>query len=211
MVAEKNNELVLEFDDFHWLAPENCLAVIKRFTEAVPSIKLTMFTVPFLRGNALFANPEWCREVAELCGNGNLEIARHGCSHAPLEYEHCNYDYAIKSLLLGNNILETSGIPYVRVFRGPYWGLNSDTVRALNELGYTHLFNHRDHSAVGKAFNGKVVFYNWNLGQPAPAFRFLVGHGHTHDVCGNGIEQTFDRIMNVISERNPTFLFSSEV
>lgn len=208
---QANNELVLEFDDFHWQAPENCLGLIQRFCKEVPHIKLTMFTVPFLRGAALFADPAWCKAVADLCHSGNLEIARHGCTHAPVEYEHCDYDYAIKSLLLGDNILEAAGIPYVRVFRGPYWGLNAETVRALNELGYTHLYNHRDHAAIGKGFRGKVVFYNWNLGFAAPDFRFLVGHGHTHNVCDNGIEETFDRVMEVVAKRKPTFLFTSEV
>ena len=207
----KNIKLVLEYDDFHWDKPENCLDIIERFVSVVPNIKLTMFTVPNLRGNLLFQNPEWCKRVAELCNQGVLEISRHGWTHAPLEYEHCNFDYAMNSLLLGDKVLDSAGIPYARVFRGPYWGLNHETVRALNELGYTHLYNHIDHSSIGHDFRNKVVFYNWNLGLEPPEFKLLIGHGHTHNVCGNGIEETFERVINFIDINSPEFLFSSEV
>lgn len=203
--------LVLEFDDFHWQAPENCLALVKRYIEIEPSIKISLFTVPCLRGHPLFDDKQWCKDVASLCEKGNLEIVRHGYLHSPLEYEHCQYDYAINSLLLGDKIIEAAGIPVVKVFRGPYWGLNEPTVRALNELGYTHLYNHRDHTSVGRMFKGRVVFYNWNLGEKAPDFRLLVGHGHTHNVCGNGIEETFDRVLATVRELSPTFLFASEI
>lgn len=209
MNSKKN--LVLEYDDFHWLNPENCIETIRRFKKLVPNIKLTMFTVPYLRSKALFENKEWCYEVRELVSSGTLEIARHGYLHSPLEYEYCDYDYAIKSLILGDQILNHSGIQFVKVFRGPYWGLNSYTVSALNDLGYTHLYNHIDHSEIGHNFNGKVVFYNWNLGKAPPDFNLSIGHGHTHNVCGNGIEETFDNVIDFINTNEPNFLFSSEV
>ncbi len=123
MIDKTYKQLVLEYDDFHWLEPENCLETIMRFKQEIPGIKLTMFTVPSLRGNPIYNNLDWCRKVAKLCHEGVLEIARHGFTHSELEYEHCNYDYAINSLLLGDKILEAAGIPFVRVFRGPYWGL----------------------------------------------------------------------------------------
>jgi len=203
--------LILEYDDFHWAAPENCLDVIERFKSEVPDIKITMFTVPNLRGAPLYDNVDWCRRVRALCDEGTLEIARHGFSHSPLEYEYCDYDYAVKSLLLGDRILETAGIPYVKVFRGPYWGLNDATVMALNNLGYTHLYNHIDHSSIGHNFNGKVVFYNWNLANEAPDFNFLVGHGHTHNVCGNGISETLEKVLSFIHKVHPKFKFASSV
>lgn len=205
-----SSRIVLEYDDFHWLSPENCLDVVERFIENFPDIKITLFTVPMLRQRPLWDNSEWCDKVRALCDRGFLEIARHGLYHAQEEYRHCNYDYAIKSLLLGDRILDESRIPYVKVFRGPHWGINDSTVRALNELGYTHLFNHVDHAKIGKAFLGRVIYYNWNLADPAPDFRFIVAHGHTHDVCGNGISQTFTKVVELIKKRNPHFIFASQ-
>lgn len=203
--------LTLDYDDFHWFEPENCIDHVIRLVEVFPQIKVSLFTVPMLRQSPLWDDRQWCDRVRALCERGNLEIARHGLYHTQEEYRHCDYDYAIKSLLIGDRILDESGIPYVKVFRGPHWGINDATVRALNELGYTHLYNHVDHASIGRNFLGRVIYYNWNLAHPAPDFRLLIAHGHTHDVCGNGIAQAFEKVSSLITQRNPKFLFASEV
>ena len=38
--------VILEFDDLHWLYPENCLEYIDAFVEDFPDIKLSFFVIP---------------------------------------------------------------------------------------------------------------------------------------------------------------------
>ena len=51
--------------------------------------------------------------------------------------------------------------------------------------------------------NNKVIYYNWNLKDEAPVETLLVAHGHTHNVCQNGINETMHRIKKFIREQKP--------
>ena len=57
--------LVLEFDDLHFMPPEDCMETIDKYVKAYPDIKLSFFTIPLLRGFPLGSNPEWCARLKE--------------------------------------------------------------------------------------------------------------------------------------------------
>ena len=207
--------LVLEFDDFHFLDPENCLKTINKYVNIIPKIKISLFTVPMLRGIPLFMNQAWCYQVRNLIQQGSLEICRHGLNHDVLEFRNLSYEEAKKKLMIGDHIFEVAGLQTQKVFRAPFWGINENVVHALNDLNYTHLYNHRDYSYLDALFKAKVVRYNWNLSDPfddslRPEWG-VIAHGHTHDVCGNGIEETFQRVIDVLKSRPFEFKFTSEV
>ena len=59
-------KLILDFDDFHWLSPENCIDTLNTLVKIVPDIKISLFTVAYLRGRYLHENQEWCNSVNKL-------------------------------------------------------------------------------------------------------------------------------------------------
>lgn len=205
-------KLVLEYDDFHYLSPENCLSILDIMIAEFPDIKVSLFAPPALRYMPITYNPEWCSNVRKYIDSGNIVLARHGLTHDYLEFQKMSLDNSIEALKTGDEIFNKASLPYVKVFRGPYWGINKEAVEALNVNGYTHLYNHEDHRAYSKFFNGKTVYYNWNLkDEEPPDTDLIIAHGHTHNTCSNGILETFDRVRRYIENNNPEFLFVHEV
>jgi hypothetical protein len=58
-----------------------------------------------------------------------------------------------------------------------------------------------------------IVYYNWNLKDEYNYEAFenpikkdiVVIHGHTHNVCGNGIEESFPRFENFMGRHEVEF------
>lgn len=214
-------KLVLEYDDLHFMEPENCMKTIDRFVERYPEIKISFFTIPFLRGFPISGNPTWAEELRKHIENDNVRLAVHGLNHTPEEFKFFNYDQSIACLTTAESLFVEAGLPFVKVFRGPHWGLCEDSVKALLSLQYTHLYNHEDYQELGDSVKNKikVKYYNWNLAEDPPARSLLdsiagkplIAHGHTHDVCGNGIGETFDKVCNFLDNNKVDFKFVDEV
>jgi len=219
-------KLVLEYDDFHWMDPENCLDTVDKFVGRYPEIKLSFFSIPHLRGFPMNSGSGWCEEVREHIGNGNVQLARHGFYHTQEEFKHYNYDQAITSLVMGDDVVKDAGLSEAKVFRAPHWGLCEGAIKALVDMEYTHLYNHEDYIDMAEPFKNqiKVMYYNWNLADDEPekdtgisrlinklAPKTIIAHGHTHDVCGNGISQTFDKVCDFIENNSVEFRFVNEV
>lgn len=208
--------IIIEYDDFHWEMPENCLSSIYKIISEFPGIKISLFTIPFLRKKSLYEDRTWCRKVGKLIESGHIEIERHGFLHSTLEFKSEDLIYIREAILLGDSILAKSGLISKKVFRGPYWGISSQAINILNDLGYTHLYNHVDYSHLDSIFKNKVVYYNWNLADESPqaidpGYGFIVAHGHTHNVCNNGIEESMNRLRDFIYNNDVTFKFASEI
>lgn len=202
--------LVLEFDDLHFLEPENCLKEIQFLVNKYPSIKLNFFCTPFLRNQKLSDNKIFCSKIKEL--SNNIEILVHGLTHSIEEFKHVSYDTAKTKLMLAEFIFEDCDIPFKKIFRGPHWGINIETICALKTLGYTAIFNHEDYRHL-ETSGIKYVYYNWNLKDEffLEKEELIIAHGHTHNVCGNGIKESMNRITNFIDTYSPEFKFASEV
>jgi len=205
--------LVLEYDDLHFLEPEDCLPQIQELVRTFPDIKISFFCPPLLRGTPIYKNMEWCAEVRKLIESGNVCLARHGLTHEPEEYKNLDYHDCSFRLGVGDAAHQFAKLPFVKVFRGPHWGLCDSALRALVEAEYTHLYNHEDYRELGERYKSQIniKYYNWNLKDDAPDEEMLITHGHTHDVCGNGIEETYDRLVSFLDKNKPTYKFVDEV
>ena len=67
---------ILDFDDFHYKSPENCLSTIYKLISKIPNIKLSLFTVPMLDGLPIFENKKWCTELMYLIESNTGTIGR---------------------------------------------------------------------------------------------------------------------------------------
>ncbi len=203
--------LVLDFDDFHHLSPENCIGQVKNIAKLFPSVKILLFTIPRLRNIPLKDNQEWCNDVRNLINSGTIQLGVHGLDHSPEEFRYLSKEQAIDKLLVAHQIFEEANLPYVKVFKGPHWGLGKGTLEALEELKYTCVFSHEDYTQLHKETNLPIVIYNWNLKDEPENIDVLYGHGHTHNVCGNGFEEIFHRLVLFLSLNKVTHKFPEEL
>jgi len=216
--------LILEFDDFNPHPEVDCLAEIKAFVRVFPEIKLTMFTPALYKDTPLYSNPTWCDEVRKLIKSDNLRLAVHGCYHTNEEFKNIDYQDAIRTIVRAESIFRVAALPFIRCFRGPHWGINQSTYNALKWLDYTHVYTHEDYKELADANQDVTnVIYDWNLsGLYIPprkkdvfgfsdGFQVIVGHGHTHNVCGNGIQESSARIDDFIRTYTPKFNFADEI
>lgn len=204
--------LILEYDDFHWKSPENCLSTIQRFVDRFPNIKISLFSTPIHSYLPYRDDLNWCNSVRKLIESGNIHLAVHGIYHDSEEFKHKNFANACYSLKMAEEEFEKSSLPFVKVFRGPHWGINNETYAALECLDYTHIYTHEDYRhLITPERKIKSVIYNWNLKDEAPDLDLLIAHGHTHSVCSNGIQETFDKVSTFIENNNPSFRFVNEI
>ena len=112
------------------------------------------------------------------------------------------------------NIFEKNNIDFLKVFRGPQWGINEYTFEALIDLNFTHIYSHENYLELNNKFkdNIKIIYYNWNLKDNFELKNeIIIAHGHTHNVCDNGIEETFDKIKNINKKYNINFLKANKI
>ena len=199
MPNSKNINLILEYDDFCDQEPENCLNFIDEIIEENKKIIFNMFTVPCMK-NKKIQDLFWIEKVKNHIKNNNLNIGIHGLFHNQEEFKYLTKNQAKEKLLISMDILTTLDIKFEKIFRGPHWGINADVYEALIDLNFSHVYSHENYKTLNDIFSKdiKIVYYNWNLKDD---FVFnektIVAHGHTHDVCDNGIKETFHKIKNL--------------
>ena len=206
--------VIFDFDDLHWLEPENCLSTIQEIVDAVPDIRLSFFTVPNLREFAIGYKKKWCDEIIQLIDSGNVALGTHGLVHSCEEFKNKTKQEALNALHDADCLFRQAGLPTQKVFKGPHWGINAATYETLIELGYTHVYTHPDYAhLVDKFPQIKSVYYNWNLKDEFEQGKedIIIGHGHTHETCGNGIAQVKDRIISFCREHEPEYKFIHEI
>lgn len=209
-------QLVLEYDDFCDQSPEDCLNFIEKQLVDDDKIKITLFTVPAMRGRAI-GDPVWVGRVKTLIQQDKIRLAVHGLFHTPEEFKNLNASEIHRRLNLAEEIFESLDLPYIKVFRPPHWTPSDDLHEVLAERGYTHWYNHQMHKSyeyLEPGYKCAPVHYNYNLADGLEKFPDLaskvVAHGHTHDVCGNGIVQTWDRVATIRDTYNPEFVFADK-
>lgn len=206
-------KLALEFDDFNPKPEVNCIDTIDKLVSRYPNIKLTFFTVALYERVPLFSNREWCKRVLKHIENNNVRLAVHGLYHTVEEFKNKSKNDALLSIVIAESVFKVSKLPFVKLFRGPHWGINENTYEALIELEYNAVFTHSDYSHLIQKFPCiKSVIYNWNLKDvDCTARDSIIGHGHTQNVCGNGIDESYERICNFIDTNKPQFAFANEI
>jgi hypothetical protein len=207
--------LILEFDDLNPKDEVNCLSSIDKLVSLFPNIKLTFFTSALYDRVALFSNKEWCFKIKKYIESDNIRLAVHGLYHTQEEFKNKSKDDALLSLIIAESVFNASKLPFIKVFRGPHWGINNNTYQSLIELEYKSVYTHETYIELANQYKDiKSIIYNWNLKDnfdPSIKDNVIIGHGHTHNVCGNGIDESFDRIVNFINQYNPNFLFADDI
>ncbi len=156
-----------------------------------------MFTIPWdirfsprTKGTPI-TQPEykqWVDAVRKGQEDGWLDIAIHGLTHAPREFENLSYQEAKNRVVVAQKMFANVGIEVNDMFKAPQWLLSDDGKKAIEDLGL------------------KVMedgYYNWNLKEDRPKRkRKLIAHGHIQDEPStrNGIEESYIRIISTPQE-----------
>lgn len=205
--------LILEYDDFHWKSPENCLDFLHLIIEKYKNIKISLFTTPIHSGLKLSDNMKWCSSVKKLIDSGNICLSVHGTFHSFEEFKNVSFEDACDLIKLSEQEFESAKLNYLKVFRGPNWGINQNTYDALIKMKYTHIYTHENYKELAdKNKNIKNVIYNWNLKDDVDYKNdVLIAHGHTFDVCSNSIEKTFFKVEEFINNNDFIYKMVNEI
>lgn len=209
----------LDFDDLHPNPEVDCLEIAEDLLQKYPSLILNFFVPANYEGVPLSSNREWCWRLRTLVDAGRICLGVHGHLHSPEEFKHKSYQDAVSSIIASESILNSVGLSYAKVFRGPHWGICGPTIDALIDLGYTHLYSHQSYDQLNDLYRDKIkiVIYNFNLAHEWPNMEnkmtsdICVMHGHTHNVCGNGIQESYNKLCNILDNTDLNFLRLDQV
>src|SRR5574338_366816 len=171
--------MVFDWDDFS--EDNHRYDLLLQLKELRPDFRCTLFAVPGLGSEQFWSDvPDW------------IELAVHDWLH-PHPYECSRWSYGRMEALLDHPIVEEF---FVQGFKAPGWQISDDCYRVLLDRGWwvadQHLEDKRRPAGL------RTYFYedgNW--------------HGHIQDVCGNGLEETWDRVVDMVLNA-PSFEFASE-
>ena len=208
-------KVILEYDDLHCHPEVDCLDFAESMIKKWPHIIINFFTTPNYKDQPIYSDPEWCDRLIGHIYNGNICLGLHGYTHAPLEFKNMTYESAYHTIIRAEQRMIVGLLPYVKVWRSPQWGINSQVFQALYDLNFTHVYSHVDYKPLNEYYENKlnIVYYNWNLKDEYNYEAFenpikkdiVVIHGHTHNVCGNGIEESFPRFENFMGRHEVEF------
>ncbi len=158
------------------------LDLLHELHAANPAFRCTLFAIPGCGSPSFWnATPKWC------------ELAVHGCKHPhPREAEHWTYGEAL-------NVLINAHERFVAGFKAPGWQISDATYEVLIDLDYW-CADHPDN-------DGR---------RPEGLRTHVVGgadhwHGHIQNVCGNGLEERFDELIEIVRTADSFELISDAV
>lgn len=176
-------KIAIDFDDF---SPKNTnFSLLEKLREHYPDFKVTMFAVAWdirFGDTTPITQPQWYPYVKAVKESSDwLTIAIHGLTHAPMEFAEVSYKEAWERITVAEKMHQNRGIKYTKIFKAPQWEISPEGEKAARDLGFTVLHDH---------------YYNWNLADEMPKDKgLLIAHGHVQNVCGNGIEESMDKLM----------------
>lgn len=173
-------------------------------------------------------HPAWCRAVKELVEQGRFEIAVHGYYHTnPRIFSHgqefadLDAAEARRRITMAEETFRRCGIPFVKGFRPPGWGLSAGLFEALQELGYRFVapFPSRlKFRQVGTLEGMAVPPQNYSIAEPpsvalqeARVYGLVFAKGHItyrygSEVLDNGInERTWENLRTVLRLLNERY------
>jgi hypothetical protein len=180
----------------------NHLGLLEKLRERYKGFKITLFTVPWeirwkADGKGTPITDEkwkpWVDATKQAIKDGWMEIAVHGLTHAPREFESLSYDETRKRILIAQKMFENVGMETCALFKAPQWLMNPSSVGAVADCGLTLV---------------EDGYYNWNIRDEMPESDKLIAHGHIQDDFSfpNGLEQSFFRISKIPPETKWKFL-----
>ena len=138
--------------------------------ELRPDFCCTLFTIPGL------CTPEWCESMP-----GWVELAVHGWNHITTE-ECAEWTRDDMAWCLDQPIVKDF---FVEGFKAPGWQISDDCYAELLDRGFWVADQHLEDKRRPKGL--RTYFYEdggW--------------HGHIGNVCGNGIEETWERVVGAV-------------
>lgn len=180
----------LEADDFN---PQNHrFDILEKLRVRYQDFKITMFMVCWdirynTQGGGLPISKDeyrsWVNVVRHAVEDGWMEIAIHGLTHAPHEFLQLEPKLATAKVRFAQEFLKQAKIPYVKVFKPPYWEIPTDSKKAIEKMGYTVV---------------EDGYYNWNIKDPFPVEEDeIIAHAHVQNIMGNGLEESLIRLMEI--------------
>lgn len=173
--------MVFDWDDFS--ETNNRLDLLYRLKGLRDDFRCTLFAVPGL-GSELFWEtvPEWC------------ELAVHGWKHPdPHECENWTYERTMEAMA-------TAPARFVDGFKAPGWQISQGTYKALHDHGWW-VADHPDNT--GRRPEG-IRTHVLDIGPRH-------WHGHIQNVCGNGLEQTWQQVVQLVTTADSFELVSESV
>jgi len=194
------NLVTIDLDDYSPL--NNNVYLMEKLKERYEGFKITLFTVPWeirwkADGKGTPITDEkwkpWVEATKQAIKDGWMEIALHGMTHAPKEFERLSYDKTRKRIIVSQKMFENVGIEICDLFKAPQWLISKDGERAVKDMGLTLV---------------EDGYYNWNLKDEMPEVKNLIAHGHIQDDphFPNGLEQSYFRITKLPPETEWKFL-----
>jgi len=120
-----------------------------------------------------------------------IEVGVHGWSH------HSNYECSEWSYSECLEVLNTVGDRYSKLFKAPGWQISDGCYSALKEKDYIVADKEYNRSRRPKGLK------TYELGNNS-------WHGHIQNVCGNGLEERFEELKDIVRSTSE-FKFISEL
>ena len=171
--------MTFDWDDF---AEDNHkLWRLQELKELRPDFRCTLFAVPGKGSDEFWASvPDWC------------ELAVHGWLH-PNPYEASDWSAAYLGLILEEPVIQKF---FVQGFKAPGWQISDGCYEELLRRDWWVADQHLEDGRRPPGL--RTYFYedgNW--------------HGHIQDVCGNGLAETWDMVVELVANAE-SFEFASE-
>lgn len=209
-IAAGTIPVVMDVDDFGFLMPgfDDLLAL----KESLPGLRITCFTIPLpkefneVENAKQFSFDKYAKWADLVKANPWIEVALHGFSHTHHEME-SSYEKTMTILQATENLFERVGLPYVKIFKAPYWQYSYDALVALRDRGYTIAIDRNHPRPVPDG--AKTYEYNWSFEEALPGAPIIKGHGHFTGNNTNNIGDTLGNILHHLPETT-RFLTISE-
>lgn len=196
---------VFDFDDFgadtiisDQCQSHDCRKELDKLHYANMNFKVTLFAIPAQMTYELL---EWCDK-----NRGWVELAVHGFYHSS-NYECSDWTYDD----MAEHMAKIEGNVFVKGFKAPGWQISEGCYNWLNENGWwvadQAYNNHRRPDGIPAYVNQDGNFFSIVVDEVNPVEAW---HGHTWNCVGNGIEETFDHVKDLV-ENATEFKFVSEV
>lgn len=160
--------MIVDFDDMH--DSNHRLDLLQQLHEINPAFKATVFVIPALTSDRFLDElPDW------------LEAVPHGWLHPhPREAEDWTYEHA-------SRVLDSCDHPrFVHGWKSPGWQISDGTYEALVE---------RDWWVADQPYNDHRRPDGLRVHRLGDGDHW---HGHIQDVCGNGIEETWNQLCDTV-------------
>jgi hypothetical protein len=168
--------------DWHDHEPGNdAMPWMHRLKEINPAFKATLFAIPGLADDEFWdSHPDW------------IELAVHGHLHPnPYECVEWSYERMEQAIL-------SKPSRFIEGWCSPGWQSSDEVFEALEDHGWWIACQHLEDA---RRPPGLRTYYYEDGGDR--------WHGHTHNVCGNGIEETWGELSARVAAATD-FRFASE-